>query len=225
MFVHRLAPVILFPLIALAPAASAHRLVVNDGSHVDAGSALVVTDPDVSQLILHEVSEANQEVWLTFQGYAGDSMYLQLGVPVIEALTEYHPAVALVGPGLPPAELPFTIPDGAGAVVFEAADYEPEFFSEPFTGTESWIYVEETVPLSADGDYFIVGYHPEGTAGKLWVAFGKEEVFGVADVLAYPDTLRAVRAFHEDSDEPLGIIPRLFLIVAALLRLLESVFG
>ena len=212
-------------MIALAPAASAHRLVVNDGSHVDADSALVVTEPDVSQLILHEVTLGNQEVWLTFQGYAGDSVYLQLGVPVTEALTAYQPAIALIGPGLPAADLPFAIPSGAGAVTFEAADFEPEFFSEPFTGTESWIYVEETVPLSADGEYFIVGYHPDSAAGKLWVAFGKEEVFGVPDILAYPDTLRAVRAFHEVSDEPLGIIPRLFLIVAALLRLFVSAFG
>jgi hypothetical protein len=225
MLMRRLALLILLPLIVLAPAASAHRLMVNDGSHVDAGSALVVTEPNVSQLILHELNEGNQEVWLTFQGYAGDSVYLQLGVPVTEALTAYHPAVALVGPGLPAADLPFAIPSGAGAVTFEAADFEPEFFSEPFTGTESWIYVEETVPLPADGEYFIVGYHPDGTAGKLWVAFGKEEVFGVADVLVYPDTLRAVRTFHEVSDEPLGIIPRLFLIVAALLRFFVAVLG
>ncbi|MBX7259051.1 MAG: hypothetical protein K1Y02_21995 [Candidatus Hydrogenedentes bacterium] len=207
-------------MIALAPTASAHRLVVNDGSHVDADSALVVTEPDVSQLILHEVDQENQEVWLTFQGQAGDLIYLQLGVPVIEALTEYHPAVALVGPGLPAAELSFAIPGGAGAVTFEAADFQPKFFSEPFTGTESWIYVEETVELPVDGEYFIVGYHPVSAAGKLWVAFGEKEVFGLPDILAYPDTLRTVRAFHEVSNEPLGFIPRLFLIVATLLRFL-----
>ena len=225
MLVRCVAPLVFILLTALSPAASAHRLIVNDGSHVDAGSALVVAEPHVSQLILHEVSAGNQEVWLTFQGYAGDAIYLQLGVPVTEALAAYRPAIALVGPGLPAADLPFAIPSGAGAVTFEADDFEPEFFSEPFTGTESWIYVEQTVELQADGEYFIVGYHPDGAAGKLWVAFGKEEAFGVPDILAYWDTLQAVRVFHEVSGNPLGIIPRLFLFVAALLRLLVSVFG
>lgn len=221
MYSSRLALFVVSLLVVLAPTAAAHRLVANDGSHVDADSALVVTEPDVSQLILHGVAEGNEEVWLTFQGTAADSVYLQLGVPAIDTLAEYYPAVALVGPGLPAATLPFAIPNGTGAITFSASDFEPEFFSEPFTGTESWIYVEENVTLPADGTYFIVGYHPDRTAGKLWVAFGREEVFGVPDILAYPDTLREVRAFHEVSDEPLGIIPRLFLIVAALLRLLR----
>jgi hypothetical protein len=223
MYSSRLAVYVLTLLVVFVPTAAAHRLIANDGTHVDAESALVVTDPDVSQLILHAVSEGNEEVWLTFQGMAGDSIYLQLGVPATDSLADYRPAVALVGPGLPAATLPFAIPNDTGATSFSAADFEPAFFSEPFTGTESWIYVEENVTLPADGSYFIVGYHPDSIAGKLWVAFGKEEVFGISDFLAYPDTLREVRAFHDVSDEPLGIIPRLFLIVAALLRLFTCI--
>jgi hypothetical protein len=225
MYSTRLLPLVLCLPLVFAPVAAAHRLIINDGTHVDADSALVVTEPDVSQLILHEVAEGNEEVWLTFQGTAGDSAYLQLGVPVIEALTDYHPAVALVGPGLPAATLPFSIPNGAGALTFEAADFQPQFFSEPFTGTESWIYVEETVTLPADGAYFIVGYHPDRAAGKLWVAFGRQEVFGIPDILAYPDTLCEVRTFHEVSRQPLGIIPRLFLLVAVVLRFVAFILG
>ncbi len=219
MVIKRLVPFTLLLALTIAPNALAHRLVENDGTHVDAASALVVTEPDISQLILHEVTVGNEEVWLTFQGTAGGSVYLQLGVPVIDTLSDYHPAVALVGPGLPAAMLPFDIPNGTGAVTFNAADFVPDFFSEPFTGTESWIYVEETVTLPSDGTYYIVGYHPDQTPGKLWVAFGQEEVFGIPDILAYPKTLREVRAFHEVSQEPLGIIPRLFLMVARVLRL------
>lgn len=206
-----------------APQVLAHRLVENDGTHIDAASALAVAEPGVSQLILHEVSENNEEVWLTFGGTAGDSVYLQLGVPVIEDLASYLPAVALVGPGLPSATVPFNLPNGTGVLTFEASSSEVEFFSEPFTGTESWIYVEEDVTLPSTGTYYIVGYHPEDSAGKLWVAFGREEQFGISDILAYPETLRTVRSFHEVSDEPLGIIPRLFLIVAAITRLFAFV--
>ncbi|MCL4694956.1 MAG: hypothetical protein KJ060_20890 [Candidatus Hydrogenedentes bacterium] len=224
MYAKRFVIVVSALVLFLAPQVLAHRLVENDGTHVDAASALAVVEPGVSQLILHEVSENNQEVWLTFGGTAGDSVYLQLGVPVIENLSGYLPAVALVGPGLPSATVPFDLPNGTGALTFESSSSEVEFFSEPFTGTESWIYVEEDVTLPSTGTYYIVGYHPEDAAGKLWVAFGREEQFGISDILAYPKTLRTVRSFHEVSDEPLGIIPRLFLIVAAITRLFAFVF-
>ncbi len=224
MYAKRFVIVVSALVLFFAPQVFAHRLIENDGTHVDAATALAVAEPGVSQLILHEVSETNEEVWLTFGGTAGDSVYLQLGVPVIENLSGYLPAVALVGPGLPSATVPFDLPNGTGALTFEASSSEVEFFSEPFTGTESWIYVEEDVTLPSTGTYYIVGYHPEDAAGKLWIAFGREEQFGISDILAYPETLRTVRDFHEVSDEPVGIIPRLFLIVAAILRLFAFVF-
>ena len=203
----------------VAPYASAHRLLPNDGTHVDADSALAIAEPDVSQLVLHEVTKANPELWLTFQGTVNEDIYLQLGVPAIDRLADYHPSLALVGPGLPDVELPFAIPEGAGAIALSTEEIESQFFSEPFTGTESWIYVEKTLTLPEDGEYFIVGYHPDSTAGKLWLAFGTEEAFGLQDVFDYADTLEKVRAFHEVSEMPLGIIPRLFLLLSALLRL------
>ena len=208
----------------VAPAATPHRLVPNDETHIDANSALAIQDPNVSQLVLHEVTQQAPTVWITFTGSAGDSLFLQLGVPAIDGLNDYFPSVALVGPGLPAADLPFGHPAGTGAIVFDAADYEPTFFSEPFTGTESWIYVETTVTLPEDGTYYIVGYHADELPGKLWVAFGSEEAFGLQDILAYPDTLRDVRAFHEVSDQPLGVIPRLFLFFASLLQWLIGWF-
>ena len=54
-----------------------------------------------------------------------------------------------------------------------------------------------TVPVATAGRYYLVAYDPAGQPGKLWVAVGRREEFGLNDILTLPEVLARVREFHE----------------------------
>jgi hypothetical protein len=106
--------------------------------------------------------------------------------------------------------LPFAIPAGDGAEVYPTTNItSPEFFHEPFSGTDSWILFKKTVTLPQSGRYYLVGYVPTGQAGKFWIAIGKREEFGLDAIGTLPQDIAQVRAFHESSatTPPCFLIP------------------
>lgn len=201
-----------------APVASAHLPIFDDGTAVDAEHALIISDIGLSQVVYHEVVDPAQPLWIGFDAVAGQELYFNPGVPAIDSLRDYRPAFALVGPGLAAATLPFAIPDGDGAALYPTSDIaDPEFFHEPFSGTDSWILFKKTVTLPQSGRYYLVGYAPTGQAGKFWIAVGKREEFGPDAISTLPQDIARVRAFHESSAStppcfllPLGLVGTLF---------------
>jgi hypothetical protein len=180
-----------------AATAHAHKPAAIGGSYPTFDQALWVTDIDVSQVAYAELTDGDRALWLAFDAAAGTRLDLSLGVPVIDRLTDYRPSIAILGPGLPAIELPIETPPGSGGVIFDSAGREPEFFHEPFTGTDSWILVEEAVDLPETGTYYVVAWPPGVIVDKLWVAIGVREEFGISDVLSLPTIIRDVREFHE----------------------------
>jgi hypothetical protein len=192
--------VVLLAVAGGAQVASAHLPIFDDGTAVDAEHALVISDIGLSQVVYHEAKEPVQPLWIAFDAVAGQELYFNPGVPAIDRLRDYRPAFALVGPGLPAATLPFAIPGSDGAEVYPTTDIaSPEFFHEPFSGTDSWILFKKTVTLPQSGRYYLVGYVPTGQAGKFWVAIGKREAFGPDAIGTLPQDIAQVRAFHESS--------------------------
>ncbi len=189
----------------------------------DLDHAIEIADIDVSQVIYREISATLPQVWMTFEGQAGEFLNIQLGVPEIERLEAYRPSVAVIGPGLPEAGVPFEFPAGLGGQVFTPTEStQSELFYEPFSDTKSWILGNLQLTLPENGQYFVVAYHPESVEGKLWVALGKREAFGADDVAKMPEWLKAVREFHEVS----GQAPLINNAYIVLLGLLTSVaFG
>lgn len=176
----------------------AHRPVEDPGNATSAASAVQIEDPDISQVIYHEVKKDSTQLWLTFEAKKGYNLYLSIGVPVIERLKTYRPALALIGPGLPDTRLPFEKPSGLGALVFYTDSVAtPKFFHEPITGTDSWILLEKHVTLDAAGRYYVVAFSPEMKPGKLWVAIGEAERWGFGDIFKLPAISAEVRKFHE----------------------------
>jgi hypothetical protein len=175
----------------------AHQPTLSDGSATSFESALAFANPDISRVVYHTVTDDAPRIWIALEIDAPRSLLVQLAVPKVDRLSEFRPALAIVGPELPANEVPFTTPDDTGALVFDTAGQEPEVFDEPFTGTTSWIFVEEQVEFPAAGRYYLVGYAPGETTGKLWVAWGTEEAFSLQDVLGLPEMIRDVREFHE----------------------------
>jgi hypothetical protein len=192
-----LAALLALCVVLFALPAQAHKPIVIDGGPTDANTAYFVADVDVSQVAYHEAKPGQPEIWLTFNITAGTTLDLQLGVPLIDRYANLRPAMALLGPGLEEAELPFAVPEGYGAIVFSTEEEDPVVFNEEFTGTDSWQFPAKKVTVTEDGQYYLVAYIPSGEAGKLWVAIGLQEAFGIGDILSLPRVLTQVRAFHE----------------------------
>lgn len=183
--------------------AEAHKPLFTDDAATDPDTAIVVPDADISYVVYREITDDAPQIWLTFDATAGQALYAQLGVPVIDRLEDFRPALALLGPGLPDIGLPFEVPAGLGGVILTTDDVEePEFFHEPFTGTDSWILGQIRTNAAEAGQHYIVAYVPSGETGKLWIAPGEEEQFGAGDILSLPATIRTVRQFHEVDDIP-----------------------
>lgn len=204
--------------------AQAHKPIENDGTHLSPETALVIDDPDVSHVVYHILPDGASQLWIAIEMSEATDQFVQLGVPYIESLDGYRPALAVVGPGLPDVSLPFSIPPGAGGIILDPTE-PPDVFDEEFTGTTSWILIEETLALPSDGTYYIVAYHPEEIGGKLWVAVGTKEEFGFVDFATFPGVIEQVREFHEVSDEPMPTFTRIIYAATRVLRFVLSIFG
>lgn len=195
----------------LASAALAHRPIFPGVPPTSPDKAAVILRPHVSQVIYHEVAAGTERVWLRFEAEAGQEIFLQIGIPVIDRLRDYRPSMAVVGPGLPHAEVPFELPPGCGIQAFATNGVrEPEFFAEKFTGTDSWILRDEVFTLPEAGTYYLVAYMPGDAPGKLWLSIGEKEDFGLSDLGRMRGWTRQVRRFHEVQ----GTWPRLQKIAA-----------
>ena len=204
--------------LCLALAAAAHKPASIGGVYPTFDRALWMEDIDVSQVAYAELTETDRALWLAFDADAGTRLDLSLGLPVIDRLVGYRPSLAILGPGLPPIDPPLEAPSNVGGVAFDTANAEPRFFREPFTGTDSWILLEEAVDLPESGTYYVVAWPPGETVGKLWVAIGLREQFGLRDVLSLPTVVRDVRAFHEVNQRASAVATAgklLFLALAA----------
>jgi hypothetical protein len=176
----------------------AHNPIIVDGGPTDAATAYRIDDVSVSRVAYHHAKPEQPFLWLTFNGKTGQEFDLQMGVPKIDRYARVRPATAILGPGLPsPMALPFDVPEGMGAVVFSTAGEEPREFDEEFTGTPSWMFAKKTLTLPRDGQYYTVSYLPSGAEGKLWVAPGDSEAFGLWDFVRMPAVIVKIRHFHE----------------------------
>lgn len=184
-------------LLMATSSAGAHRPDFGAGEYAGPATAYVIEDPGVSIVLYREVTCERPELWMRLDGLAGMELYVQLLVPAIAGLEDYRPSLAVVGPGLPRSRPGIDLPPGTGAAVFATASVEPVVFDEPFTGTRDWILVEETLLLPATGTYYVVAWDPGGATGKLAVAVGTREEFGLLDLFKFPGWRRDARAFHE----------------------------
>ncbi len=160
---------------------------------------------DKNIVLFDHVSCEVPEVWITFETTEPDQeVFVQLGVPVIDRLADYHPAVALLAPGLPEIELPFPVPEGVGGLRYDAADTDtPGDFYEPFTDTHSWIWFEDTITVPDPGQAWVVAWDPTRETGKLWVAIGTVEDF--SDGIGV--TFEQIWSYHETSGHEPDPVP------------------
>ena len=193
---------VFFALLGAAQAVQGHNLISEESSPNSWSDPVPIGNPQVSQVYYAALEAARRRVWFRFSGRAGDRIWFQVGVPVIERLRGLRPGAAVVGPGLPSSDNGFDLPPGLGAIMFEARG-EPREFHEEFTGTSSWIVIEQEYVLPSSGTWYVVAFSSGADSGadsdrdKLWLAIGTKERFGLGDLFRLCSIKRFVREFHE----------------------------
>jgi hypothetical protein len=200
-----------FGLLAAWPASAnspwAWRPVVIDGGPTGIASAYSLDDIAQASIGYHHANASAPQLWFRFDGKYGDKVHVQIGVPQLQQYRLLRPIVAIVGPGMPapPDPLPFALPAGYGALIYDTAAESVENYKESFTGTESWRFSAEDFHLPASGPTYIVGFTPNGEEGKFWMAVGEKRSFRFADLFTINETTRKIRAFFE-VNETAGVV-------------------
>jgi hypothetical protein len=199
------APILLLALALLAawPVAAnspwTYHAVVIDGGATDISTAYTLTDITSASIGYHHATVTAPQLWFGFDGDYGDMVRIQVGVPQLERYRLLRPLVAVVGPGMPAPDrrLPFALPAGYGALIYDTAAQSVENYKESYTGTSSWLFSTEDFYLPAGGETYIVAFTPNGDEGKFWITVGERSSFRFADLFTINNTTRQVRAFFE----------------------------
>ena len=178
----------------------AHKPSFPDGLNKSPYLAFQLDDIDISQAI-YQILEKNEQVWLSFdpQKSNSDTANIQLGIPVLEETQSFRPVVAVVSQNLNKIDLPFDIPEGFGAILYEPNDMPIREFHEPFTDTNSWILIEDEFEVIENGIHYVVIFSTTNQSGKFWFATGTKEVFGLSDISNLNKNIYKVKNFHKPS--------------------------
>ncbi len=185
----------------LSSTAEAHRPAFPDGSNTSPNSPFQLDDIDISQAI-YQILNENEQVWLSFDPKSSGTKTanIQLGIPVFKETESFRPTVAIIGKGMDKIDLPFDIPDGFGATLYESnAKQQIKKFHEPFTNTDSWILIEADFKITEMETHYVVIFSKTNQTGKFWFATGTKEVFDFSAISDLNKNISKVKTFHKPS--------------------------
>ena len=181
----------------------AHIPYLASDKHDSPESALEIDDITISKVIYQNITNNSPESWIKFHGIKEETLHIQIGLPKINRLHNYRPAIALLKyndvylygniESIPKTEV----------LKYQTTDIKnPQISHEPFTNTTSWILFEENITLPETGNYFLTSFSEISGSGKLWIAIGEEESLGISDLGKLSTSVSEIRTFHEIG--PLG---------------------
>jgi len=158
---------------------------------IKADSPWEIADPTISTAVYATLDSPTDVDYFGFEGQAGQSILLQITIPQIEGQEEFAPHMALLGPGLPSAELPERVehPDNAGALPLTPPPGPATTFFEPFSRTSYWDRQESHETLPVTGRYLVAVWHEAGQVGRYVFVVGDKEEFG--GDLTFPIKMRS----------------------------------
>ena len=173
---------LLLILLAVATPVHAHRPMWGDSL-----GPVEIEDVSVSYAFYQKLNADEIDVFY-FEGRKGENLHAGIQIPDIAAYQNYSVNIALFGPGLPMPEdetqLPPEHPEDLGGLTLTSQVTENYF--EPFTQTNYLGRQALDMTLPADGQYYIIVWHPQGEAGKYVMDIGRKEQFGILDMFAFP---------------------------------------
>jgi hypothetical protein len=174
----------------VVPSALAHQPYFEE-EDIQAGEPWEIDDPTISTALYATLDSGEDVDYFSFEGAAKEVILLELTIPQIEGQENFAPTMALMGPGLPGAELPdkVVVPEGWGALVIEPPPGPAATFYEPFSRTSYWERQEQRVTLPVGGDYVVAVWHPDDQVGRYTFVIGEKEKLG--GDLAFPIKMRS----------------------------------
>lgn len=172
-----------------------------DGPATTLESPLTLDSAQVKSAFYFRASAAGPVLWIRFQGTYGDELHLRLGIPAKAEYAALRPVAVLAGQDCPaPARsLPFALPEGWGALVYDTALSDVSDGYEGYTGARSYQFETQIFTLPASGTYYIAVFFPSGPDGKCWLTLGTEPKPRLTDLFTVPVQAAAIRAFFEIS--------------------------
>ena len=181
-------PIFVIALFALSAAASAHQPFFEDKEFTSEYPGHV-KDPTISTAMYATLETPNDVDYYSFNGSKGQSILLSITIPQITGQDNFTPTMALMGPGLPPGDLPSLImkPQDSGVLILPSPANATAFF-EPFSRTSYWTRQEQSVRLPANGSYSTAVWDDKGQVGRYVFVIGDREMPG--GDLAFPLKMR-----------------------------------
>ena len=144
-----------------------------------AGNPGHIEDPTISTAMYATLETPNDVDYYEFDGSQNQSILLSITIPQITGQENFTPAMALIGPGLPPGDLPKQVikPQDSGVLMLPSPANATSFF-EPFSRTSYWTRQEQYVKLPANGSYSVAVWDDKGQAGRYVSVIGDREVLG-----------------------------------------------
>ncbi len=186
-----------------------HKPIFDNEYHGDFESALIIKEPQVSQITYHEFSDEEPVFWIKFLAQEDEEIQIVLNVPFSERFSDFEVYMALfrqVPDDLGDSEhktgeiiFPFEEPDEHDRVILHSRLYEREFFHEPFSNTDSWFILRERFTPVETGVYYVAVW-PEAKfqpGGRIGFSIGTLERFTALDLFKLPQWIEGIREFHE----------------------------
>lgn len=109
--------------------------------------------------------------YYVFVGEADEEISLHLLFPQIEGNPPFYPTLALIGPGLPDADLPYNVqaPYDSGVVFME---YGEDDLVEAYHGRAYLSAPPLEITLPVDGQYYVAIWHSGGEIGRYVFSHG-----------------------------------------------------
>lgn len=165
-------------LLMLAQGVTAHVPVGGEpGSSLD--TALEIENPLKSWVMYHELHEAGEAHYYTFDMNAGDRLRLILNLPAELEASAFRPILILIGPGLSnttsaPGYL--EMPQGDGYVIYDDQSLHQEY--EGFTPSAFFEILDIDTTAPETGTYYLAIYD-EAEHERYALAIGFQEEFTI----------------------------------------------
>jgi len=171
-------PIFAIVLLVLLVPALAHQPFFEDKDFT-ADNPGHIKDPTVSTAMYATLETRNDVDYYSFNGSIGQSVLLSITIPQITGQENFTPAMALMGPGLPPGDLPKQVikPQDSGVRILPSPPNATSFF-EPFSRTSYWTRQEQFVELPANVSYSVAVWDDKGQTGRYVFVIGDREIPG-----------------------------------------------
>jgi hypothetical protein len=135
------------------------------------------------------------------------TLRVRVNVPACKGAEEFLPWLAIVGPGLssPTEEMPFTLPEGYGAIVVKNTEpgAERNFFYEQYSKKSYYITDYYDYTITEPGTWYLYYWDPYNLGGDYLALWGVKDSFDPGDGLKMLLNLPAIvsdRVMHSECE-------------------------